>query len=81
MGRVLEIAPGRYYRWLRKPRSESEKENIKLLHEIKVIHEKSRRTYGSPRVTAALKTKGTACGKNRAARLMGENDIRAIDDC
>lgn len=44
--------------------------------EIKVTHEQSERTYGSPRIFCALKEKGIECSENRVARLMRENDIR-----
>ncbi len=33
--------------------------------------------YGSPRITEELQEQGTRCGKNRIARLMKENGIRA----
>jgi len=39
------------------------------------VHKISRGTYGSPRITRALKKKGIVCGKNRVARLMHDNGI------
>lgn len=39
------------------------------------MHKISRGTYGSPRITRALKKKGIVCGKNRVARLMRDNGI------
>ena len=39
------------------------------------MHKISRGTYGSPRITRALKKKGIVCGKNRVARLMHDNGI------
>jgi transposase InsO family protein len=47
------------------------------LDRIKPIFTQSRRTYGSPRVTAALRRDGERCGKNRVARLMRENQLKA----
>jgi len=47
------------------------------LGRIQEIHERNRRVYGSPRITDALREQGTCCGKNRIARLMKENRIRA----
>lgn len=44
---------------------------------IQEIYEKNRRVYGSPRITEELREQGTRCGKNRIARLMKENGIRA----
>ena len=54
-----------------------EKANERLVLKIKGIHEKSRKTYGSPRITVALRASGIRCGKNRIARLMRENGIVA----
>ena len=39
-------------------KEEREKANERLMLEIKVIYEKSRKTYGSPGITAALRAKG-----------------------
>ncbi len=57
--------------------SRREKENEELVGEIRELHEKSRKTYGSPRVHAELHEKGYLIGHNRVARLMKENKIRA----
>ncbi|MCD6487298.1 MAG: IS3 family transposase, partial [Syntrophobacterales bacterium] len=48
-----------------------------LIFKIKLAHEKSRRIYGSPRITAELHASGIRCGKDRIARLMRENGIMA----
>jgi transposase InsO family protein len=45
--------------------------------EIRVIHAESRRTYGSPRVHAALQAQGQQVGEHRVARLMRAGAIRA----
>ncbi|MCD6486663.1 MAG: transposase, partial [Syntrophobacterales bacterium] len=47
-----------------------DKENESLIFKIKLAHEKSRRIYGSPRITAELHASGIRCGKDRIARLM-----------
>jgi len=43
--------------------------------EIKVVHSKSRKTYGSPRTHAELNENGHACSRYRVARLMRQNGI------
>jgi transposase InsO family protein len=43
--------------------------------EIKVVHQKSRKTYGSPRIHAELNQNGHACSRNRVARLMRQHGI------
>ena len=59
-----------YYRWKRQPQSKRQKENEKILMEIRESHKNSRRAYGSPRITEDLQAKGMKCGENRVARLM-----------
>ena len=46
-----------------------------LLERIRVVHEKSDRTYGSPRVTEDLRAEGFVVNEKRVARLMHENEI------
>jgi len=70
MCRVIEASRSGYYRWRKQPQSKRQKENEKILMEIKELHKKSYRAYGSPRITEDLKAKGTKCGENRVARLM-----------
>jgi len=54
-----------------------DKENESLVFEIEPVHGKSRRIYGSPRITARLRASGIRCGKNCVARPMRENGIMA----
>jgi transposase InsO family protein len=51
--------------------------NDELLENIREVYKKSRRVYGSPRITHELNDYGLKCGKNRVARIMKENGIRA----
>lgn len=72
---TLEVSRSGYYVWLTRPESERAKENAILLDRIRGIHEKSRQTYGSPRMTVELNGEGLACGENRVARIMRDNEI------
>jgi len=76
MCEVLRVSRSGYYLWLDRPESERSKMNQALLSEIRMVHNRSRQTYGSPRVTAELQAQGVGCGENRVARLMAENGIR-----
>jgi len=51
--------------------------NQELVDKIKVAHDESHKTYGSPRIYRELKDDGVACSENRVARLMRQHDIRA----
>jgi putative transposase len=75
MCRVIEASRSGYYRWKKQPQSRRQKENEKILMEIREAHKKSRRAYGSPRIVEDLKAKGMNCGKHRVARLMKINGI------
>lgn len=77
MCRVFKVSRSGYYAWLKRPESRRKIQNRELLKKIRKVHKVSRGTYGSPRITKALKKEGIACGRNRVARLMRENGIAA----
>lgn len=77
MCRTLEVSASGYYAWCKTPESNRARDNVKLLIDIKAVHEESRKTYGSPRVHAELCSRGIHCGKHRVARLMREEGIQA----
>ncbi len=68
--RVLGVSPSGYYAWCdRLPSARAQVDEV-LLAEIHAIHERSRRTYGAPRIHAELRAQGVRCGRKRVARLM-----------
>jgi putative transposase len=77
MGRVLGVSRSGYYRYLRRGLSRRREENERLLARIREIWRARRKVYGSPRITAELRSEGHRCGKNRV-RLMKENGIRSL---
>ena len=77
MCRLLGVARSGYYAWLRKPNSDRELEDKRLLRLIRASFEASQGVYGAPRVFLDLREAGETCSKHRVARLMRENDIRA----
>ena len=77
MCRVLDVTRGGYYSYLRRGLSPRHEENRHLVEKIKDIWHGVRGVYGSPRITAELRSLGFGCGKNRIARLMRENGIKA----
>jgi putative transposase len=70
MCETLEVGRSGFYTWLKRSESPRKQENRHLLMAIRVAHQKSRKTYGSPRIHAELNEKGHACGRHRVARLM-----------
>jgi len=77
MCKVLKVSKSGYYAWKRRRPSNRQRENMELLRNIQEIYRQRRRVYGSPRITNELNEQGIRCGKNRVARIMKENGIRA----
>ena len=78
MCRVLEVAPSGYYDWLQQPISNRGKEDARLLRLIRASFVASHGIYGAPRVLLDLREAGETCSKHRVARLMRENNMRAL---
>jgi putative transposase len=77
--RVLKTSRSGYYDWAARPESARETENRQLVKMIREIHEESRFSYGSPRVTAELRLGlGLAVNRKRVERLMREHGIQGI---
>lgn len=76
MCQVLEVSRSGYYARRKRGPSARKMANQALLEQIKAIHHESRETYGSPRVTRALRQQGVTCGENRVARLMRQAGIQ-----
>lgn len=74
---VLGVSRSGYYAWSRRPEPARAKSDAQLKAQIAAVHEKSRSTYGSPRVHAALRGEGVRVGKKRVERLMREDGIKA----
>lgn len=78
MCRVLGVSRSGYYAWLKRPPSERAKRDAELTEKIEAIHERSRGTYGSPRIHAELRAQGIRVGKKRVARLMREAGLKGV---
>jgi hypothetical protein len=78
MCRILEVAPSGYYEWLQQPISNRAKEDARLLRLIRASFVASQGVYGAPRVFLDLREAGETCSKHRVARLMRENNLRAL---
>lgn len=78
MCRVLTVKRSGYYAWRKRAPSTREQTNQALLELIQAEHQRSRKTYGSPRLYVVLQRKGVVCGRNRVARLMRAHGIAAL---
>jgi transposase InsO family protein len=67
--RLLGVSPSGYYARKQRAPSKRATANAALTERIRAVHERSRGTYGSPRVHAELREAGPV-GRKRVARLM-----------
>jgi len=77
MCRVIGASRSGYYQWKKRDTCNRKRENKEMVILIQESHKKSRKTYGSPRITRDLQSSGIKCGENRIARLMKANGISA----
>ena len=66
-----------YYAWEKQPESLRSQENARLANAIKVIYDDEKQRAGSPRITKRLQALGCVIGKNRVARIMRQEGLRA----
>lgn len=77
MCRVYRVTRAGYYAWQSRVKSAHEKRDEFLLRKTRTIFRRSRGTYGSPRITQALRLEGINVGEKRIERIMRDNNIKA----
>lgn len=76
--RVLEVSRGGYYDFVGRPPSPHALEDEKVAVLVREAHEKSRRTYGSPRIQAELaEAHGVYVSRKRVIRHMQQQGLKA----
>jgi putative transposase len=75
MCRVLGVSPSGFYAWRQRAPSARTRRDAELSQRIWCIHERSRGTYGVPRVHAELAAHGIRIGRKRVARLMNAGGL------
>jgi putative transposase len=68
--RVLGVSRSGYYAWRMRPPSARACADQALSRQIRTVHERSRGTYGAPRIWADLRETGVVCSRKRVARLL-----------
>lgn len=74
----MKVSTSGYYKWTKKVPSRREERRKMLVKEIKDVYEKSKRRYGSPRITRELKERKIPASQPFVARLMRKEKIRSI---
>lgn len=74
---MLGVSRSGYYRFVKRVPCQRQLDENRLIKKIKESYERSRQTYGSPRIHAELKDQGETCSRQRIARLMKKAGIAA----
>jgi putative transposase len=77
MCRLLGVRPSGYYAWTRRSPCRREAGELQLIESIRLVHQRSGGTYGSPRVHQALRKQGVICSRKRVQKLMQQEQIRS----
>jgi len=77
MCRQLGVSRSGYYAWRGRPESTHAREDRRLTVLVCAAHERSRRTYGVPRVHAELKAHGERVSNKRLGRIMRQQGLKA----
>jgi putative transposase len=72
---LLEVSRAACYAWSAGTPCERQRRDAELLARIVEIHAASRHTYGSPRITRALRKRGVRVSRKRVARLMARRGL------
>lgn len=73
---VFAVSRSGYYAWSRASGSARARQEAQLRLKIAAVHQQSRETYGSPRITIELRAQGERVGRHRVARLMRQAGLR-----
>jgi putative transposase len=79
--KMVGVSKSGYFAWKTWPPSKRSREDAALTEKISEVHERSRQTYGYPRVHAELSALGVRCGRRRVARLMRKAGLRGCMRC
>src|SRR6266481_1686880 len=75
--KTLEVSESGYYVWKSREPSQHCREDARLSADIQQIFLEHRQVYGSPRIHAMLKARGTHCSRKRVVRLMQQLGLSA----
>ena len=75
--RVLCVSTSGYYHWRKHPEGKRQKRRAELVEQIRIVHEASRRVYGSPRIRSELLKRGVRLNRKTVAKIMRESSIRS----
>jgi putative transposase len=77
MCRAMKVSRSGYYEWRTRPPSTRQQANAQLVASLRRVYEDNKGRTGAPRIAKQLRAEGSKVGKNRVARLMRAEQLRA----
>ncbi|MEK4179472.1 IS3 family transposase [Aeribacillus sp. FSL K6-1121] len=78
MCQVFGVSRSGYYDWLKRAKSKQKERKEQLTQQIRNEYLKSRKIYGSPKITQELRKQGIRVSQKTVARIMSEEGLRSI---
>lgn len=75
---LMDVSSSGYYAWKNREPCQRQLDDMILLAHIRTQFALSNETYGSPRMHVELREEGLTGGRHRIARLMRDNDLKAL---
>lgn len=72
---LVEVPRSSFYAWVNRKPTARDQADAELLETITEIYDRSRRTYGVPRVYGQLRRRGIRVARSRVARIMRANGL------
>jgi transposase InsO family protein len=76
--KAFEVSRSGYHRWRTAGAGARAREDARIAQTLREIHQGSRGTYGRPRLTAALRTRGFHCSQKRVGKLMRSLGLKGV---
>ena len=76
--RLLGVSTSGYYAWRSRPPSGRTQSDARLIERMRTLHQRSRGTYGVPRILEDLQEEGERINHKRVARLMRSAGLAGI---
>ena len=78
MCRILDVSTSGYYKWRSKALSKRDQHNLVLIEEIKKIHYRNKKRYGSPRIARELEVSGFHASEKLIRKLMKSVSLQSV---
>jgi putative transposase len=75
---TLDVSRAGYYAWRSERETARQRRDRELTHLVADVFWKHRRRYGARRIAIELAAQGHLCGVDRVAKLLKNQDLRAI---